>query len=144
MIVSQLMTTNVLTVTPETSLKEVATILSERRISGLPVVADGIVVGVVSEADILLRERGAPEVQHGVLARLRLRRADDARLHATTAGEAMTSPALTVGPRKRVHEAARLMTDRRINRLPVVAGGALVGIVTRADLVRAFTRSDEQ
>jgi CBS domain-containing protein len=144
MIVSQLMTTDVLTVTPETSLKDVAAILSEHRISGLPVVADGAVVGVVSEADILLKERAAPEEQHGVLAKLRLRHVDDPKLHARTAGEAMTSPAVTVGPRKRVHEAARLMTDRGINRLPVVARDTLVGIVTRADLVRAFTRSDEQ
>ena len=61
---------------------------------------------------------------------------------ALTVREAMTSPALTVTPWSSVSEAARLMTERGINRLPVVRNDELVGIVTRTDLVRAFTRSD--
>jgi CBS domain-containing protein len=65
------------------------------------------------------------------------------KVAATTAGEAMTSPAVTIDPRRPVSEAARLMTERSVNRLPVVENGKLVGIVTRADLVAAFARSDE-
>jgi CBS domain-containing protein len=63
---------------------------------------------------------------------------------AKTAGEAMSAPALTIGSGKAVHEAARLMIDEGVNRLPVVDDGALVGIITRADIVRAFTRSDAE
>jgi len=66
------------------------------------------------------------------------------KISARTAGEAMTSPALTIRPKQRVSDAAALMIAHRVNRLPVVAGGQLVGIVTRADLVRAFHRSDEE
>jgi CBS domain-containing protein len=143
MIVSQLMTRDVLTVRPETSLKDVAALLATHRISGLPVVQDGEVLGVVSEADILYKERGPQAPRDGILARLRPR-ADIAerKAAARTAGEAMTSPALTVGPRRRVAEAARLMIERGVNRLPVVDRSGLVGIVTRADLVRAFDRPD--
>jgi CBS domain-containing protein len=56
----------------------------------------------------------------------------------------MTSPAITVDASRSIHHAAGVMIERRVNRLPVVEGGRLVGIVTRADLVRAFVRSDEQ
>ena len=66
------------------------------------------------------------------------------KISAQTAGEAMTAPALTVRPTQQVSEVARLMVDNGINRLPVVARGRLVGIVSRADLVRAFTRTDEE
>jgi CBS domain-containing protein len=69
---------------------------------------------------------------------------DLAKLRAHTAGEAMTAPALTIEPSQPVAEAARRMVDRGVNRLPVVEDGRLVGIVTRADLVRLFTRSDEE
>ena len=63
---------------------------------------------------------------------------------ALTVRQAMTSPPITISPWSSVSRAARLMTEHGINRLPVVKGDELVGIVTRTDLVRAFTRSDEQ
>jgi predicted transcriptional regulator len=66
------------------------------------------------------------------------------RAAATTAGEAMTAPAITVRPDAAVALAAELMIEHRVNRLPVVADGRLVGIVARADLVRAFNRTDEE
>jgi CBS domain-containing protein len=56
----------------------------------------------------------------------------------------MTAPAITIDASRSIHQAAGVMIERRVNRLPVVADGRLVGIVTRADLVRAFIRSDEQ
>jgi CBS domain-containing protein len=144
--VEDVMTKPVRTVEPGTSLKEVALLLTELGISGVPVVANGKVVGVVSEADILVKERGLNPSLGGFVGLLFDELAETGRkLHARTAGEAMTSPAITIGPNRQVSEAAGLMTDRMVNRLPVVADdGALLGIVSRADLVRAFVRSDEE
>jgi len=143
--VADLMTTNVLTVRPETPLKEVAELFGARGISGAPVVAaDGTVVGVISEADILAKER-RPAARSRFAALLGRARERDPKAEARTAGEAMTSPALTINPDRRVDVAAGLMLDRGVNRLPVVGrDGALAGIVTRADLVRAFVHDDEE
>ena len=143
--VAEVMTTEVLTVAPETSLKQVAEMLASRGISGAPVVdEEKHVVGVVSEADIIVKERRQP--QPDALHRLfRRTNGTAAKRAATTAGEAMTSPAVTVTGTRRVDVAAALMLDRHVNRLPVVDDqGVLVGIVTRADLVRAFVHSDEE
>jgi CBS domain-containing protein len=142
------MTRPVVTVKPETLLKEVAQLLIDHRISGLPVVdPDGSVLGIVSEADFLIKEVGGEALPHRRLARFRGEsrgsRAQQAKLVALTAGEAMTSPALTISSGCRIAEAATLMTSRGVNRLPVVDDGRLVGIVTRADLVRAYVRSDD-
>jgi CBS domain-containing protein len=142
--VKDVMTTEVLTVSPETSLKDVARLLSEHRISGLPVVDErGAVVGVVSEGDVLFKE-GGPDSRGPLPWRLDPRgTAHRAKLAARTAGDAMTSPAVTVQEWRTVASAAKVMLDERVNRLPVVEHDRLVGIVTRADLVRAFARSDD-
>lgn len=138
------MTRDVRTVSPETSLKDVAAILSSQGISGVPVVdGDSRALGVVSEADILRKEQGLGGRRGGVLGWL-IDREPDPRLEARSAGEAMTAPALTIEPSRPVSEAARVMVEKGINRLPVVSHGRVVGIVTRADLVRAFHRSDEE
>ena len=145
--IKELMSEDVIAVGPETPLKDVAAILSERGISGLPVISEQRrVLGVVSEADILVKEQG-PEPRHGGLVGWLLEggHADDERLAARTSGEAMTSPAITIRAHTHVSEAARLMTECGIKRLPVVdRDGRLVGIVTRADLVRAFARGDDE
>jgi CBS domain-containing protein len=144
--VEQLMTRDVVTVTPETSLKDVARLLAGRRISGVPVcAADGQVVGVVTEADILWKELGLEPGSGGMLERLFGRAYGiDERVGAACAAEAMTAPAITVPPGAAVVRAAELMIDKGVNRLPVVEHGRLVGIVARADLVRAFARSDAE
>jgi len=145
--VRELMTAEVLTVSPETPLKDVAAILAEHGISGLPVCdAEGRVLGVVSEGDILFKAQGQRERHGGALAWLvdGSRLQDTAKQDARTAGEAMTSPPITITPDRPAAAAARIMLDRGVNRLPVVRDGTLVGIVTRADLVRAFTRADEE
>ena len=143
--IADIMTTEVLTVTPDTTLKDVAELLSERGISGAPVVdADGHVLGVVSEADILAKER-RPRPQGRFERLLGYHERVDAKAAARTAGEAMTAPPVTIAPDRRVDAAAAIMLDRQVNRLPVVdRTGALVGLVTRADLVRAFVHSDAQ
>jgi CBS domain-containing protein len=148
--VSEIMKRSVVTVRPDESLRDVAGRLVEHGISGVPVVGDsGAVLGIVSEADFLIRERGLTEARPRLLDRLFGRAAERpaaelAKLAAKTAGEAMTSPAIVVTADTPVREAARIMSDRQINRLPVIEGERLVGIVTRADIVRAFVRTDEE
>jgi len=141
--VKELMTAKPATVGQTASLKQVAELMVERGISGLPVVnADGRVLGVVSEADIILKAASRPE-SAGVLGRFFVPKSVDERhLAATTAGEAMTAPAVTIEADRSVADAARLMVEQQVNRLPVLAGGKLAGIVSRGDIVRAFTRSD--
>jgi CBS domain-containing protein len=149
--VKELMQTEVVSVEPGTSLKDVARILVERGISGVPVRdADGRVIGVVSETDILFKEQGRAERESGLLRWLMGEALPDdadelAKVRARTAGEAMTSPAITIRRTRPAAAAARLMIAKGVNRLPVVdADGRLVGIVTRADLVKAFTRPDTE
>lgn len=145
--VEDVMTTDVATVTPSTPLKDVAQILVERDISGVPVVdADGSVLGVVSEADLLAKERAEPPTRGGPLAWLvdPIEIIERRKLGARVAGEVMTSPAVTIPPYRNLATAAGVMLDNRVNRLPVIRDGKLVGIVTRADLVRAFARSDAE
>jgi CBS domain-containing protein len=147
--VGDVMTRSVATAHPETPLKDVAALMVERGISGVPVVdADGSVLGIVSEADFVIKERGVVVDRNRLLARIfgksRKERAELAKIEATTAGEAMTSPAITVEAADTLQSVAEQMASRRINRLPVVEGTRLVGIVTRADLVRAYVRSDAE
>ena len=143
MTVRDVMTVNVASVGPDASLKQVAELLVERGVSGVPVVdADRRVLGVVSEADIIVKAVTRP-VAGNILAQLSGRGdADERRLNATTAYEAMTEPALTIEADRPISEAARIMVDAGVNRLPVVVDDCLAGIVSRADLVRAFIRPD--
>ncbi|HEX6129156.1 MAG TPA: CBS domain-containing protein [Candidatus Limnocylindria bacterium] len=149
--VRDVMTTRVVSVTPETPLKEVARLLADNGISGVPVIGEsGDVLGVVSEADFLLKEQeqDVPTGRRSLLSWLFEgidgQRDRQDKLHATTAGEAMTSPAVVIGPGHEAREAAAIMTRGRINRLPVVEDGELVGIVTRADLVETFLVPDAE
>jgi CBS domain-containing protein len=152
--VKELMATDVATVEPATPLKDVARLLADRRIAGVPVVDEhGSVRGVVSERDILEKERDPERPRWhflGALVSRRYRRVATKR-EARTAGEAMTSPAITISPFASVAEAADSMADRGIDRLVVTDdfwreenGESLAGIVTRADLVQAFARSDAE
>lgn len=146
--VEQLMTRAVAAVHAETPLKDVAEILAKRDISGVPVVDDDRhVLGVVSEGDIVAKESGPRLGRIGFLELIR--NVDSAwleqRLSARTAADAMTSPALTVYAHAPVADAAALMTERGVNRLPVLdRDEKLAGILTRADMVRAFLRSDAE
>jgi CBS domain-containing protein len=144
--VEDVMTREVETVAPETPLRDVAATLARLEISGVPVLEGNRVVGVVSEADILVKERGDAQDRGGLLGLLVNDRAElEAKLHAATAGEAMTAPAVTIGPMATIAAAASTMIDEGVNRLPVVdRAERLVGIVTRADLVRAFVRTDDE
>jgi CBS domain-containing protein len=141
--VADVMTTDVVKVRPSMPLKGVAELLLSRGISGVPVVdAEGRMLGVLSETDVLAKERGSID-RRSLLHRLATR-AEQAKLDATTAGQAMTSPAVTIPPYATVAEAAAKMLEHGVNRLPVIDGPTLRGIVTRADLVRAFVRPDAE
>jgi CBS domain-containing protein len=144
--VERVMTADVVTVSPETSLKDVAEVLTRLGISGLPVCDEsGRVLGVVSEADVLQKELGLAPHSGGLFAWLFEQPGESvAKIGARTAGEAMTSPAVTIEAEATVAQAAKLMIERQVNRLPVLRDGELAGIVTRADLVRAFQRTDEE
>jgi CBS domain-containing protein len=136
----------VVSVPPEATLKQVAELLVEHHISGVPVVdADRRVLGVVSEADIVASET-AGTGRSGVLARAQALAGKRSGVATPrTAGEAMTSPAVTIRSDRTIMEAAHVIADRGVNRLPVVdEDGRLVGMVTRADVVRAFVRPDEE
>ena len=137
------MSRDVITVAPETPLKDAAALLVRHSISGLPVTEGDVVVGVISEADIVSRSTGRQE-SRGLLGLLFGDRRDEADVADARVRDAMSSPAITIGPGRQVAEAARVMVERRVNRLPVVEDSRLVGVVTRADLVRAFVRSDEE
>lgn len=145
--VRDVMTTSVVSVGPSTPLKEVARLLVDHRISGVPVVdPDGRVLGLVTEADFLVKEQageGSPHRRFGwLLGESTETRAQAGKFAATNAGEAMTAPPITIEPDQSITEAARRMSERRVNRLPVLENGKLVGIVTRADIVRVYVRSD--
>lgn len=140
--VGSVMTRDVVTVGPAAPYKQVAELLRARHVSAVPVIdAANRVIGVVSEADLLLKEErltarpGGPLLDpHG----------DAAKAMARNAAALMSSPAMTVQVTTTLTEAARLMRRHHVKRLPVVDDqGRLVGIVSRVDLLQAFIRSDD-
>jgi len=136
---------SVVAVSPTTTLKQVAAMMVEHAISGLPVVdADGRVVGVVSEADIVTGEAGGIG-REATIARAKALADPSAVTIPRTAGEAMSAPAVTITPDESMVAAAHRIADRGVNRLPVVdEDGRLVGIVARADIVAVFARPDDE
>jgi CBS-domain-containing membrane protein len=142
--VRDVMTQEVVTVDEHASFKEIATLIGERRVSAVPVLdREGRVLGIVSEADLVLKEEFPEGPAGGRLFQGRRQREDRAKAAGDTAAELMTAPAVTVGPDASVAEAARLLHRHGIKRLPVVdPAGPLLGIVSRADLLKVFLRSD--
>ena len=141
------MTTNVITVEPNTSVQELATLLSERGISGVPVVdRDNRLVGVVTEGDLLHR------TETGTERRIHRRRSrwfdsfasdqeaarDYVKAHGRIVREIMTPDVISVSDTTELADIATLLETKRIKRVPVVRDGKLVGIVSRANLVRAL------
>jgi CBS domain-containing protein len=140
------MTRQVVVVDESAPFKEIVELLEEHRVSALPVVdADDRVVGVVSEADLLLKEViDAAGENDGRLFERKRRKVERAKAAGAVAADVMTAPAITVRAGATLSDAARLMKDHGIKRLPVVeSDGKLVGIVSRADLLRVFLRPDQ-
>ena len=144
--VADVMTRKVISVTPETTIAEAARLMLRHRISGLPVVdQEERVVGVVTEGDLLRRtetgtERGHARWLEFLIAPGRLA-ADYARANARKAGEVMSTDVVAVAPQDSLAEVVRLMEHHHIKRLPVIEKGRAVGIVSRANLVRALVRN---
>jgi len=140
--VGSVMTSDVVHALPDTPFKQVARLLADHAISGLPVLdGDDKVLGVVSETDLIARQAAVPPGAPGRLTRAGRRRA--ARAKGRTAGQLMSWPPVTVHAEDTIAEAARTMAERCVERLPVLdVEDRLVGIVTRGDLLRVFLRPD--
>lgn len=143
--VKNVMSTDVATVREDTPFKDVVRALAQRDVSAVPVIdRENHVLGVVSEADLLIKQ-GTQEIEFTrSLANWWRSRRDIRRTAATTATQLMTKPAITVPDNTTVAGAARLMTQHNVKRLPVVdTDGKLVGIVSRKDVLTVFLRRDE-
>jgi CBS domain-containing protein len=142
--VSDVMTTSVVTVDRITPYQEIDRLLTEHRISGVPVLKMGReVVGVVSEADLLAAEDETNRRARMATSMGRRRLLRKPPPVSLTAGTLMTAPAITIGPDATIPAAARLMNTHHLRRLPVVdEGRKLIGIVSRRDLLSVFLRAD--
>ncbi len=140
--VGGVMTRRVVALLEDTGYKDIVTALRRYRVSACPVIDEGRrVIGLVSEADLLYKQTDPP-MPPG-LYRLDRRLREHTKATAVTAGELMTAPAVVILPSAPVATAAKVMQDRLLKRLPVVdAGGCLIGIVTRSDVLSVFERSD--
>jgi len=145
--VADLMTREPLTARPEMSLKEVIKILADRRISGLPVVDQhDLLIGIISETDLMWRETGVTPPAYIMVLDSVIYLENPSRyeqeLHKAlgqTVGEVMSRDPVSIAPEKSVQEAAKLLHDRNIHRLPVLdTTGKVIGILTRGDIVRAM------
>ena len=145
MLARDLMTTDVVTVTPETPAREIAHILLDHRVSAVPVIdTSGAPVGIVSEGDLIGRTEADRISRHDWW--LRLFASTDAqhsdflsqlRRNETHARDIMSAPVVTVNETTDATEVARVLSAYRIKRVPVIRDGRVVGIVSRADLLRA-------
>ena len=140
--VVDVMTSEVVTVTPETGFRDAVRLLTEQRVGVLPVVEGDRLVGILTQSDLLLKEEAGdrPDPMAGLPWQ---RHRSRLRASATCVGRAMSKRPWTVAPAATLSEAAHLMHRHGVGGLPVVEGdGRLVGIVTRSDLLSVFLRSD--
>ncbi len=140
---ADIMSRNVATVAPEMSITEIAKILLGRHISAAPVVDDtGSVVGIVSEGDLIRRQEIDTEKHPSWWLQLLASPEDQAhdyvKSHGLKASDVMSGNVVTVGPDTPIDEVATLLERYRIKRVPVIEGGKLAGIVSRADLIRGL------
>ena len=136
--VREVMSTPVVTVPPGMPLKEVAKVLVTRGISAVPVVDDGALVGILSEADLVPLELAPDPRAH--LAPL----PEASQTVPRIASEAMTRDVIALPEEADVADAGRLMLERRIKSIPVLRGRRVVGIVARRDLLEVLARSDDE
>ena len=150
--VADAMSHDPIVVRPETPLNEAIQILAELRISGLPVVDDaGQLVGIISETDLMWQETGVTPPAYIMFLDsvifLKNPATYERDLHKAlgqTVGEVMSSGPITISPDKLLKEAAQVMHERSIHRLPVLdAESHVIGILTRGDIIRAMAASQE-
>ncbi|MDF5728395.1 MAG: CBS domain-containing protein [Rhizonema sp. PD38] len=150
--VADVMSRNPIVVRTETPLNEAIKILAERHFSGLPVVDDsGQLVGIISETDLMWQETGVTPPAYIMfldsVIYLKNPATYERDLHKAlgqTVGEVMSKNPITISPEKTVTEAAKLMHDRKIHRLPVLdSESQVIGILTRGDIIRAMAASQD-
>jgi CBS domain-containing protein len=139
---ADVMTPDVICATPDTPIAELIRLMLDNRISGMPIVADGRIVGIVSEGDLLRRAETGTERRPSRWLELMT---SDSRLaanytktHGRKAHEVMTREVVTVADTTPIAEIAQLLEARRIKRVPVMRDGRLVGIVSRRNLLQAL------
>jgi CBS domain-containing protein len=144
--VSDVMTRQVHVASPATPFKVLVHLIEDNRVSAIPIVNEqGTPVGVVSEADLLFKERRQALMDENGLLRPRKHRRELGKAHGVVASEIMTSPPLTVAVNTSLIHAARLMQERNVRRLIVVdERGKIAGVVSRSDLLQVFLRTDEE
>lgn len=146
---NDIMTVNVATVTPDTDIKEIAKLLGDRHISGVPVVdADGHVVGIVSEGDLVRRAdrsafKGPRSWWLAFVASPEKQAREYIKDHGTHASEIMTREVISVPEDTPLHDIVVLLEKHRIKRVPVTRNGKLSGIVSRANLLQGFAAMSE-
>lgn len=149
--VSEVMNADVITVGPETSVRAVARLLSRHRITAVPVVDEtGTPLGIVSESDLMPRSEAEREQRRSWWLRLLAEGEElndqylaEIEKHSQTVREVMSAPVITVPEAASLGEIADVLWANRINRVPVMRDGRIVGIVSRSDLIRAFAYPDE-
>jgi CBS domain-containing protein len=144
--VADVMTTHVHVARPLAPFKFLVRLIEENRVSAIPIVDQkGIPIGIVSEADLLVKERRHELESADGLFHLSKRRQERAKAEGTIASDLMTSPPITVTSDTSLSEAARLMQERNVRRLVVVdSRGRIAGIVSRRDLLQVFLRTDDE
>ena len=143
----QIMTTKVHTVRPDTSVGDIARLMTAERISGVPVVGeDGRVIGIVSETDLMHRAETGTERKRKWWIALFLdkdmRARDYVKSHGLEAGDIMSRYVISVADNAKLSEVADILDTNNLKRAPVLKAGKLVGIITRGDLVRALANAD--
>ena len=147
--ISEVMTSNVITAGPEANLSEIARLMAENGVSGVPIVdTENKVLGIVTERDFLPQLKGVPfsNVKLPTLFGEWFEERDFGQLIAEArkqkATDVMKSPVVTVDVNDELGRAAELLAQHSVKRLPVVQDGVLVGIINRADIIRAIASSD--
>ena len=141
-----IMTKEVITVSPDTEITKAAKILLERRINGLPVVdAFGRLVGILCQSDLVVQQKRFPipsvfTLLESFIPLTSMKRIDKEveKIAALTVKQAMTPNPVTIGPDTDIEEVARLMVDKKYHTLPVVEGDKVVGIVGKEDVLKTL------
>ncbi len=142
MLASDIMTANVVTVGPDANIAEAVALMIEHRVSALPVVKDGAVVGIISEGDLLRRVETDTDPKRSrwleFFSSPERMAQEYVRGHARTVSAVMSSPVVTVDAEAPIRDVANLLETKGIKRVPVTFNGRMVGIISRANLLRAL------
>jgi CBS domain-containing protein len=150
-IVEEIMTTDVITVSPDTEIAKAAKIMMEKRINGIPVVDSGKLVGILCQSDLIAQQKKFPipslftflDGYISLTSRSHLEK-EVQKIAAATVDQAMTPNPVTVSPRTPIEEVASLMVDRNFHTLPVLVEGKLVGIVGKEDLLKLLVPESDR